>query len=218
MNEAFFHRTLLAWFACNRRDFPWRNDPIEPFVSLVTELLLQRTKADSIAGTFPLILDVYRTPEQVITRGQARIVDDLTPLGLQQRRAASLVDIATDILEHHGGKVPATEEDLLQLQGVGKYIANAVLCFGFGQPAPIVDGNVTRLFCRFFNLENRGDNRRNVHIWEKAGEIIDIEPETAKQLNWAILDFAALVCTPRNPRCIECALNEHCNYYSSIIH
>nr|MDO8118783.1 hypothetical protein [Candidatus Sigynarchaeota archaeon] len=129
----------------------------------------------------------------------------------------SLVALSNDILTHHGGFVPDREEELLLLHGIGKYIANAVLCFAFDRPAPIVDGNVTRVFCRYFGLENKGDNRRNKHLWEKSSEIIACQAPRAKEINWAILDFAALACVPRSPPCGECVLRHGCHHHSKLV-
>jgi len=214
--DVFFHDQLLEWFSRNKRSFPWRGGAIDPFVSIITELLLQRTKADAIADFYPKLLEFYSNPSQVLDRGKDLIVNDLSGLGLQERRARSILVIARAIKDDYGGVVPDDEEALLALNGVGRYIARAVLCFSFGKPVSIVDGNVTRVFCRYFNLENKGDNRRNKHIWVKGDEIIAIDPAHVKELNWAILDFAALVCTPRNPACDGCCLQPSC-YFGKMV-
>ena len=210
--DCFFHNQLLEWFAKNKRSFPWREGTIDPFVSIITELLLQRTKADAIADFYPKLLEFYSTPSKVLARGKDMIVNDLSVLGLQDRRARSLLAIAASIQDEHDGIVPDDEESLLELNGVGRYIARAVLCFAFGKPVSIVDGNVTRIFCRFFGMENKGDNRRNKHMWVKGDEIIALDPSRAKELNWGILDFAALACIPRNPVCTDCCLQQSCQY------
>jgi len=214
--DAFFHDQLLAWFDKNKRSFPWREGVIDPFVSIITELLLQRTKADAISDFYPKLLEFYATPSQVLDRGKDSIIKDLSGLGLQERRARSILEIATSIKDEYGGVVPDNEEALLALNGVGQYIARAVLCFAFGKPVSIVDGNVTRVFCRFFNMENKGDNRRNKHMWVKGDEIIAIDPARAKELNWGILDLAAIVCTPRNPACVDCYLQRSCYFGKTI--
>jgi len=61
-------------------------------------------------------------------------------------------------------------------------------------------------------MENKGDNRRNKHMWVKGDEIIAIDPARAKELNWGLLDFAALACTPRNPACMACCMKQACDY------
>ncbi len=203
-----FCTRLLEWFSIHKRSFPWREGNIAPFASLVTELLLQRTKAESVSRFYPIILDRYDAPEKILQRNEGDMIADLSILGLQTRRAHSLMMLARDIKDMHGGIIPNDVDTLLSLHGIGKYIANAVLCFAFGRPAPIVDGNVTRVLCRYFGLENKGDNRRNKHLWEKSSEIIACQPTRAKEINWAILDFAALACVPRAPPCGECVLRQ----------
>ncbi|NMC04339.1 MAG: hypothetical protein GYA24_03965, partial [Candidatus Lokiarchaeota archaeon] len=184
--EQFFHDELLAWFAANRRRFPWREGKIDPFLSLVTELLLQRTKASAIATFYPVVIESFSTPAKILALDRARIVSHLSPLGLQERRAEALKNLASVVQGKHDGIVPADEEALLELNGVGRYIARAVLSFAFEKPVSIVDGNVTRVFCRFFGMENKGDNRRNKAIWEKGDEIIALDPTHVKEFNWAL--------------------------------
>ncbi|MEX2681676.1 MAG: hypothetical protein Q6373_008750 [Candidatus Sigynarchaeota archaeon] len=214
--EQFFLEKLLDWFGTNRREFPWREGPIDPFMSLVTELLLQRTRAETIAAFYPVIKEHLSTPVKILGRDAALIRRDLAMLGLQERRTEALKVLAKVVHEEYADIVPCDEKKLLELQGIGRYIARAVLCFAFGKPVSIVDGNVTRLFCRFFNLENKGDNRRNKHIWEKGDEIISRDPRHVKEFNWALLDFGAKMCIPRNPSCESCCLNEMCSFYSSV--
>ncbi|MHA1715327.1 MAG: hypothetical protein ACTSXP_06760 [Promethearchaeota archaeon] len=211
--DEFFLENLLKWFKKNHRDFPWRNNDLNPFVLLITELLLQRTKAEAIASFYPVLLEKYSSPEQVLERDDKEILEDLSVLGLQKRRTVALISISKTIIEKFDGNVPKSEKKLLTLKGVGRYIARAVLCFAFNKPYSIVDGNVTRVFCRFFDLENKGDNRRNKHIWERGDEILRLQPENAKSINWAILDLAALICLPRKPRCGDCPVVERCAFF-----
>jgi A/G-specific adenine glycosylase len=213
--EQCLHDALLKWFSVNRRTFPWREGQIDPFVSLVTELLLQRTRAEVVSAFYPVVLEHLSTPAKILQRDRARMVSDLSALGLQERRTESLKALARVVQEGHGGVVPPDEDKLLALSGVGPYIARAVLCFAFGKPVSIVDGNVTRVFCRFFNIENKGDNRRNKVIWEKAGDVIALDPGHVKEFNWAVLDFGAMVCVPRSPGCETCCLKEPCSFHSS---
>jgi A/G-specific adenine glycosylase len=213
--EQFLHDALLDWFVEMRRNFPWREGQIDPFVSLVTELMLQRTRAEVVAVFYPVLLEHLSTPAKILQRDRALMVRDLSALGLQDRRTDALKALASVVQEEYGGVVPPNEDKLLALSGVGPYIARAVLCFAFGKPVSIVDGNVTRVFCRFFNIENKGDNRRNKAIWEKADDTIALDPDHVKEFNWALLDFGAMVCVPRSPGCEACCLNERCSFYSS---
>ncbi|MHA1794121.1 MAG: hypothetical protein ACTSVI_15875 [Promethearchaeota archaeon] len=210
--EKYFHENLISWFNENKREFPWRRGNPEPFVMLVTELLLQRTKADSIANFFPVIINKYSSPKKILSLDKDEISNDLKILGLQKRRAESLISISTQLSRFYDDKVPLDEKELMKLNGVGRYIARAVLCFVAGMPVSIVDGNVTRVLCRYFALPNKGDNRRNKHIWIKAQELIDIDRKKVKSFNWGIIDFAALVCTSRKPSCSTCPISRFCSF------
>ncbi|MBD3188843.1 hypothetical protein GF325_18585 [Candidatus Bathyarchaeota archaeon] len=210
--DSFFLEHILTWFSQYGREFPWRKFDITPFQSLVTELLLQRTKASMVADIHGMFMEKYGKPSLILEAGKSKLQDDLQPLGMHKRRAHSLHTIAMQIKEEHGGKVPEQEQVLLKLPGIGRYIARAVQCFAFGMPVSIVDVNVTRILCRFYSLENKGDNRRNKHLWKKAQAIINREPARAKEINWAMLDLAATVCISRTPQCNDCPLLDGCRY------
>ena len=100
----------------------------------------------------------------------------------------------------------------MKLPGVGEYIANAVLCFSFKKPVPIVDANVGRIMNRIFSFPVKSAPSRDKNLLEKMKEIL---PEkNARAFNLALLDFAALVCLPRKPRCEECPLSQSCDFFS----
>lgn len=201
---------MLEWFAVHRRDFPWRSAEHPPFIVLLTELLLQRTKASTVARFHPVLLEKYGTPAAVLAVEPAILEQDLAPLGFNIRRARSMREIASAIMSGESGAVPATETELLELHGIGRYMARAVLCFAFKQPVSIVDANVTRVFSRFFDMDATADNRRNKRLWEKGDEIIATNPDHVREINWGILDLAALACHPREPACDACPVQERC--------
>ena len=104
--------------------------------------------------------------------------------------------------------VPDDTEHLLELPYVERYAANATLCFAFGEPRPIVDTNVVRVYNRIFDREF---DYRAEEAWQFTAEIL---PETdARQFNLAILDFAAAICAPKTPNCEKCFFTDQCSNY-----
>ena len=212
--ERFFVKNLLLWFGDNKREFPWRvdNNP-NPYYILVAELMLKKTKADNARITFTKFIELFPTPKSVFTASDEDIEMILQPLGLIKQRKKAFVSIFSTIHDTFKGKIPCRKTELQDLPYVGDYTVNAVLCFGFNKKVPIVDVNVTRICQRFFGLEAYGDPRVDTHIWDFLERILP--KKRYKDFNLALLDFGALVCNSKNPKCGECPLTEKCNYLLS---
>lgn len=209
---AQFHFVLLGWHAHNSRSFPWR-EAENAWAVLVAEILLQRTQAIQAEPVFKKLINLYPTPISVQQTDSEVIKEIIGSLGLI-KRAEVLKTVADQIISQHRGIVPNNYDALIRLPGVGPYIANAVLCFGFDQQVPIVDANVIRIFERYFALRTtRSRARDDPNIWRFAASILPAGH--AKEFNLALLDFEALVCTPREPKCPECPLTESCVYRGS---
>jgi A/G-specific adenine glycosylase len=124
--------------------------------------------------------------------------------------------IARSIIKYHDGIVPSTRDQLKALPGVGEYVAGAVLSIGYGKKEWIVDSNIAILFRYYFGIKTSKEGRQNRHIIETAK--IYICSKNLRIANLAILDFTALVCTPRNPKHDQCSLRKDCQYFLQEIH
>ncbi|MHA1730737.1 MAG: A/G-specific adenine glycosylase [Promethearchaeota archaeon] len=214
--RASFQGSLLDWFAENRRDFFWRRERPGVFSILVSEVLLQRTPAGRVDEVVGGLLTQYPNARELGKAPLGDLETFLQPLGLHRRRARALHELALDICEKHGGRVPRAYEKLLSLRGVGEYIARAVRCFGFGYREAIVDVNVVRVFSRAFSVEVKepaSDPRRNPHVARFARDLLPAGREKVKEYNWALLDLGALVCKARQPSCGECPVREWCDFF-----
>ncbi len=208
-NEQFVN-LLLDWFKLNKRDFSWRNQNLTPFQQLLAELMLQKTNANQVEKLFPEFIKKYPNAKKIVEENEEELARLLQPLGLFNRRARDLKKTAQLILENEN-KIPEDKKDLMNLPGVGEYIANAVLCFSFGKPVPIVDANVGRVIKRVYSFPVKSAPSRDKKLFEKMTEIL---PEKQfKEFNLAILDLAALICTPKNPRCDKCLLIKVCDFF-----
>jgi A/G-specific adenine glycosylase len=116
------------------------------------------------------------------------------------------------IVAEHGGKFPAEFEKVLDLPGIGRYTAGAVCSIAFNQPTPILDGNVIRVLARLFGIGgNPRDKKVNEKLWGLAGEMVrQAVPKYCSELNQALMELGALICTPRSPRCSECPVATQC--------
>ena len=205
-----FVKGLLKWFKTNKREFPWRKDNLSPFQLLSAELMLQKTNAAQVEKIFPEFVEKYPNPLSISGLEESFLSNLLQPLGLYNRRARDLKKL-TEIIIKDNNTIPKNKKKLIELPGVGDYIANALLCFAFNNKVPIIDANVGRVMKRVYSFPVKAAPSRDKSLTERMNEIIP--DKDFKSFNYAILDFAALTCLPRNPRCVDCPLNEFCDYY-----
>lgn len=208
-----FQIKLLNWYKNNNRKFPWRFKK-DPYDIIIAEIMLQKTNAEKVEKTYPLFLKKYPNIESIIIASDEEIKDILRYLGLQNEKVQILKNLANTIIKDHDGQIPSCKEDLLKIKGIGNYIANAILCFVFNKRVPIIDGNIIRILDRVFNIKSPKKNpRTDKDIWKKMEEIIPLN--NYKQFNYALLDFASLICKFYSPKCEECFFTENCYYFKN---
>lgn len=204
-----FRQRVLAWADDGLRSYSWRKGDYHQFAFLVTEILLARTRADSAERVADRVLQVY-PDARTLSQAQIELLEELIrPLGLQHKRSRALVKLGRILVDHYDGEVPQDLDTLLSLPYVGRYAANAVLCFAFGRPRPVVDTNVARLLRRHFDLEPpAGKLANNEDYWDLAERLLP--EENVRTYNWAMLDLGAVVCKPLGPLCSQCPLVDTC--------
>ncbi len=202
---------VLDWYQENARDyFPWRQQPVDPFHTLVFEMLVHQTFARKIVPVYLALVERYPTPESMARADVEEVRDTIRSLGFLYR-ADRLKAIGEKLVSNYGGTVPEGEQDLLSLPGVGPYTASAVQAFGFGKPVAIVDTNVLRIYRRVFSTGPhttlRGPDKATVAVAKET-----LPKDRARDYNYALLDFAALQCTHYKPKCASCPLFNVCDY------
>jgi A/G-specific adenine glycosylase len=206
-----FRRRLLAWHPTRSRVFPWR-DTRDPFAVLVAEVMLQRTQAPQAARIFREFTCGFPTPSSVLAASGA-VETLLAGLGLRHR-ARRMLELCRALVDRHSGGVPDDPVALLALPGVGAYTTGAVLSFGYGQDAAIVDRNVVRVLTRVFGLTpNSTRPHTDRKLWLLAASLVPAGRSRA--YNLALLDFAATVCRVK-PRHDQCPLTDICRYFARL--
>ena len=203
---------ITRWYGENARDLPWREPGASPWAVLVSEVMAQQTPLARVLPVWTTWMERWPTPAHLAAATQADAVRAWERLGYP-RRAKALWECAREIVARHGGEVPSTREDLLSLPGVGDYTASAVLSFAFAQRAIVLDTNVRRVLARVW----RGEPLPPVAIRraerDLAEEVAPAEPAAAALWAVASMEFGALVCTARAPRCDECPLTDRCAWF-----
>lgn len=203
-----FRKKLTKWFKKNERKYPWRETD-DPFRFLVAELMLRRTRADQVKYVYNNFFDKFPDIDSILESGENEINEVLYPLGMKKRFPV-IQSLAQELKEKYNCSVPETREELIKLPGIGDYSAGALLSIMYRRREWMVDSNIVRLFKRYFGLETSKEGRRSKHIIELAK--IFVSKGDPRNNNLALLDFAAVVCKPRIPRCDNCILSKTCVY------
>jgi DNA (cytosine-5)-methyltransferase 1 len=197
-----FRRVLLDWHAERPVRRPWRTAG-DPWRVLVGELALRRAPDDVVAAMYRRLLTAAKSP-RVVARDPEAAEEILREMGLRTA-AASIVAIALAIVEDFDGKVPDESLALRSLPGVGDYLADAVLCFGFGRRAVPVDATTSRICTRIRGQEDDRRFQLRLDLYDLAGG-----PGPDAAFNRALLDLGEEICRPSEKLCDRCPLAALC--------
>lgn len=200
-------RRLLAWGRANFQEYPWRRES-DPWLTLVAEFLLQRTRASQVEPVFENVRAQYSRAADLVQAGPEAAAAITARLGIHWR-GPLLYQLARAVRDN-GGTPPEAIDQLRAITGVGPYTANAWLSLHRGKRAVIIDANVSRWLSRMTGNPYRRDPR-HVH-W--LNDLADrLTPRRAfRDYNYAVLDFTMTICTPRKPHCSVCPLRHDCAY------
>lgn len=202
--EMRFRDELLEWHTRNRRAYAWRQGGADPWHVLMAELCLARTRADRVPRLFAELKQLAPTAQSMADRAEEAL-DVLVSLGLGTR-AANVIDCARVLVDVYGGRVPNDDLELQTLPGVGDRVSEAVLCFGFGRRAVLLDTNTARIVGR---LHGRSDAKRRWQLRLDLHALAGVEgPDAA--FNHALLDLGAQICRAKIPACGLCPAAERC--------
>ncbi len=211
-NITFFQQRILDWFAKNGRVYPWRQES-DPFKILIAEMMLQRTRADQVLPVYAQFIKQFPDIRSLACSTAEDILNFISKLGLFWR-GRLLKEMATTILVKYNGNIPLERKELLDIPGIGDYIADAMIIFAFNGKRTIIDSNVVRLVTRYFGIEPRGEMRRNRQFVIFCQRIFaDIEITDIKEFSWGLIDHSAAICKPI-PLCHMCPLSKECSYFN----
>lgn len=207
-----FSEVLNTWYLSNKRKLPWRSVK-DPYFIWLSEIILQQTRVEQglpyylkFVGTFPTITALaLATEDQVLKLWQG--------LGYYSR-ARNLHFTAKYIVKHFGGVFPMDYDDILNLKGVGPYTAAAIASFSFGLPYAVVDGNVIRVLARIFGLSIPLGTSLAIKRYQTLAQDLLNKTDPAEH-NQAIMEFGALQCIPKSPKCCSCPFTPNCVAYNT---
>jgi len=207
-----FQERVLKWYLVNGRRFPWRNKTASNYMIILAELLLQRTRAETVSKFYYAFLEKYPSWEALRNADNYELSSFLRPFGLVNRRTTTMKLLAAEMVKQRG-EYPRERGELESLPGIGQYITNAILLFCHGEPHPLLDTNMARVLERVFGQRKLADIRYDPYLQSLSYEVIKCDKP--KDINWAILDLASIICTIKKPKCIMCPVNNLCIYTDS---
>ncbi len=200
---------LLEWYEKNGRKFPWRKRSLTNYQIVIAETLLQRTKAETVSSFYLKFINDFPNWRSLAVANTKTIEKYLRPIGLYTQRASRLKSLAVE-MQKRNGKFPEERIDLEKIPFIGQYIANSIELLIFNKPRPLIDVNMSRVVERYFGERKMADIRYDPYLQSLSTNIVN--HKLSKYINWAILDYAALVCS-KKPACKSCNLSSKCTFF-----
>lgn len=205
----FFQDKLLEWYTENGRDFPWRKKSATNYELIIAEVFLQRTKADTVSKFLAQFYKKYPSWKQLGNANEEELQNFTKPVGLYRQRGTRLFKLAQE-LKNRKGRFPKERNQVEEIPMMGQYITNAYELYVLKKKSPLLDINMARLLERFFWERKLSDIRHDPFLQTLAYRVVDIN--NSKELNWAILDYASIICKKIKPKCELCVIGSQCQY------
>ncbi|MDC0248225.1 A/G-specific adenine glycosylase [Pelagibacteraceae bacterium] len=202
INNTNLSKKILTWYDNNHRTLPWRinnNSKKKHYYRLLSEFMLQQTQVKTVIPFFNNFVKKIPNLKALSQAKEHTILKLWEGLGFY-RRAKNLHKSSKILIKKYKGKIPSNFEQLKELPGIGEYTANILLALIYNQPRIGIDGNVKRVLFRLFNSEDL-DNA------------ILFKTDRNSDLAEALMEFGALICRPKEPKCSECHIKKICSYY-----
>ncbi len=198
---------LIPWYRRSHRVLPWR-ETSDPYAVWVSEVMLQQTQVRTVIPYFERFMARFPTVEALARAPLEEVLSLWKGLGYYSR-ARNLHRGAQAAVDRYQGNLPDDPRELQRLPGIGRYTAGAISSIAFGVRVPVLDGNVIRVLCRLFAIEEdpSGTRTRN-RLWRMAELLVpEDDPGT---FNQALMELGALICTPARADCLVCPVREPC--------
>ncbi|RZS38725.1 A/G-specific DNA-adenine glycosylase [Limnobacter thiooxidans] len=203
-----FAAVLVNWQTRHgRQTLPWQHTG-DAYKVWLSEIMLQQTQVTTVLTYYEKLLNACPKVSDLAAASQQDVMQLWAGLGYYTR-ARNLHACAQQVVERFGGVFPRDVADLESLPGIGRSTAGAIASLAYGVQAPILDGNVKRVFCRYYGVEGYPEQSAvKKQLWLIAET--NVPRANPGQYNQALMDLGATRCTPRNPDCRQCPLNESC--------
>ncbi|MBE2137282.1 A/G-specific adenine glycosylase [Staphylococcus argenteus] len=207
--ESSFKENLIHWFDENQREMPWRQTT-NPYYIWLSEVMLQQTQVKTVIDYYHRFVERFPTVEILSQASEDEVLKYWEGLGYYSR-ARNFHTAIKEVHEKFEGLVPDNPEQFKALKGVGPYTQAAVMSIAFNAPLATVDGNVFRVWSRL------NDDYRDIKLQSTRKayeqELLPYVKTEAGTFNQAMMELGALICTPKNPLCLFCPVQDNCEAF-----
>ncbi|MFW6154360.1 MAG: A/G-specific adenine glycosylase [Planctomycetota bacterium] len=201
-------RGLLRWYDREARDLPWRRTT-DPYRVWVSEIMLQQTQVATVEPYYERFVAAFPTVEALAGADLDAVLKQWEGLGYY-RRAKNLHKAAGVVVSELDSRLPRTAACWRALPGIGRYTAAAIASIAFGEAAAVLDGNVKRILARILAIDESIDSAAvETELWRAADAMVT--PYRPGDINQAMMELGARVCTPRGPQCLTCCARKVCD-------
>ncbi len=189
---------------------PWRTTKV-PYHIWISEVMLQQTQVDTVIPYFNRFIAKFPTLQSLANADTQEVLKAWEGLGYYSR-ARNLQKAAKQLYYEHHSQFPTSYEHIQKIPGIGPYIGAAITSIAFGNPVPVVDGNVLRVFTRLWGLTD------DIRLPKVRDQIFNqltpfIQKSNPSDFNQGIMELGALICKPKNPECVSCPISDHCTAF-----
>lgn len=204
-------KRLSEWYQKEGRDLPWRITK-DPYKIWISEVILQQTRVAQGKDYYFRFIEKFPSIDKLASANEDEVLKLWQGLGYYTR-ARNLHAAAKQVMQHFEGRFPSKYTDIISLKGVGEYTASAISSIAFNEPQAVVDGNVYRVIARIFGIESPIHTSSGKKIIKEIAQSL-LDHTNPGQHNQAMMDFGALVCSPQQPSCGECSIQEFCTAFA----
>ena len=211
MKLTLYTKALLNWYSDNRRELPWRQTD-DPYKIWLSEIMLQQTRVVQGLPYYMNFLNRFPSVVDLANASEKEVLLEWQGLGYYSR-ARNLHKCAKKIVVDYEGIFPDSYAELIKLPGIGPYTAAAIASICYKESVPVLDGNVYRVLSRLFDINIDINSAKGKKFFFDIAQRL-ISEEMPGEFNQAIMEFGALNCLPKNPKCKNCVLNLDCESFS----
>ena len=200
-----FSQQVVQWYLEHgRHDLPWRRK-VTPYRIWISEIMLQQTQVKTVIPYFKNFIKKFPSQKSLSEASEDQVLAAWSGLGFY-RRARNIFATKEIIKKNYGNRFPNEFKKIIELPGIGKSTAGAIMSLAYLDPHPILDGNVKRVISRL--LKKELELLKEAELWKLSQEMVS--KDDCFSYTQGIMDLGATICTPSNPSCSKCPVSSQC--------
>jgi len=200
-----FSQQVVQWYLEHgRHDLPWRRK-VTPYRIWISEIMLQQTQVKTVIPYFKNFIKKFPSQKSLSEASEDQVLAAWSGLGFY-RRARNIFAAKEIIKKNYGNRFPNEFKKIIELPGIGKSTAGAIMSLAYLDPHPILDGNVKRVISRL--LKKELELLKEAELWKLSQEMVN--KDDCFSYTQGIMDLGATICTPSNPSCSKCPVSSQC--------